>query len=868
MGVNALTAPALILNSFGFSGAESLASYLAGHPQLGLLPGQNFIQQNSALYRPLRLERLDADGCFHLLSTRQFTKSGVQWAGLGKFMSSDYKSRYSDAQHRAFFIQIYDQLGPASRACFVTMAKLYTYCFFQAIDEDVSAVNYYGFYGGNILVNSVEYDNFNDKTICLQVLPDLAEWLSLASQSRTWNPESAFGYYLIQRLIIKRYQQRCGKFHQLSFRGLVLDTADTMQACCDFLGISGWDKNYLAEGEGHVPVSDTFYRKVFDDARAIAEIYQKSEGYELVSSFDEWSMAFLSDSQSSELLETYCRYWNSTSHIAFDWCGPLEQQILAVAKEHAASCAGIPITAPGKPVANAIEQNSIAYQFYQQWFELSSVNYQQAEGLPCFPLGCLETDLPLPQLQYFMRIAITYLHSCAELQGKQAHSYSPLRNGDLYRRLAAVEMQKSIDRNFLRTEWQELEQAIDATEDIFKELHGSRDEDEQPVVDVAGIAVSGPDITEHEKLRVMQALGDWYREPYYFCEEFERRFADYHARRFALMTPNCTSANHLLLLGLGIGPGDEVLVPECTWIASASPVYHTGATPVFCDIDPLDWCISLESIRQQITPRTRAIVVVNLYGNMARMDELEALAAKHNLYLIEDAAESIGSVYKGRRSGQFGVGSVFSFHRTKTLTTGEGGILLLDNPDLYARCVKLRDHGRGPETPAYQHDIIGHKFMPFNLQAALGLAQFERLDELIAKKRHMLEFYKNRLGRFDGLVFNDESDHVFNSAWCTTMVIGEQYGIGKIEMMSLLQDYGIPSRPFFYPLSSQPGVQRKHAKLPLTDYETRNPVAYRISRSGINLPSALNLDDQQLDYICCAVEAELDNALRGISKAA
>ena len=359
------------------------------------------------------------------------------------------------------------------------------------------------------------------------------------------------------------------------------------------------------------------------------------------------------------------------------------------------------------------------------------------------------------------------------------------------------------------------------------------------------IYMAGPWITEHEIKMVDDAMRNgWYEKPYYYVETFQKEFAKYHGRKYALMTPNCTTSIHLLLTALGIKDGDEVLVPECTWIASAAPVTYLRATPVFCDIDPENWCIDPVSLEKNITPKTKAIIAVGLFGNMPNMDAIEAIAKKYNLYLIEDSAEALGSTYKGRKAGSFGVGSVFSFHRTKTLCTGEGGMLLLDDDKLYERCSVLRDHGRRPGGPAYYNYEVTYKYMPFNVQAALGYAQFQRLDELVARKREIFLMYKDRLKDIDDLQFNAEPDGGINSAWTTGLVFGKTHKISKPEAIHKLQEIGIPSRPFFYPLSSLPAYPGQEEK-----YKKKNPNAYDISSRGINLACAFNLSEIQIDAI-------------------
>lgn len=362
------------------------------------------------------------------------------------------------------------------------------------------------------------------------------------------------------------------------------------------------------------------------------------------------------------------------------------------------------------------------------------------------------------------------------------------------------------------------------------------------------IYMAGPWITELEIKTVEDAMRNgWYENAYYYVETFQKEFAKYHDRKYGIMTPNCTTSIHLLLTAMGIKEGDEVIVPECTWIATAAPVTYLRATPVFCDIDEKTWCSDPKSVEKYITPRTKAIIVVDLFGNMPQMDELTALANKHGLPLVEDAAEALGSTYKGVKAGKFGVGSVYSFHRTKTITTGEGGMLILDDDNLFERCMFLRDHGRVKGIPYYNSEIT-YKYMPFNVQAALGYAQFQRLSELIARKRELLKMYKERLADIENLQFNDDGEGIYNSVWVTGLVFGKSHNMSKKEAMRRIEEKGLPARPFFYPLSSlpaYPGYQQK--------YEPQNPRAYDISSRGINLPCAFNLTEDQIDAYCNAI---------------
>lgn len=360
------------------------------------------------------------------------------------------------------------------------------------------------------------------------------------------------------------------------------------------------------------------------------------------------------------------------------------------------------------------------------------------------------------------------------------------------------------------------------------------------------IHLAGPWITDLEKDFVMKAMNDWYDKPYYYCELFQKEFAAYHDRKFALMTPNCTSAIHLLLLGLGIGPGDEVIVPECTWIASAAPVTYVGAKTVFCDIEEKNWCIDPVKLKALITKNTKAVIMVGLFGNMPSIDEIEKICKENNIFLIEDAAESLGSKYKGKKAGSFGVASVFSFHRTKTICTGEGGMLALDDEELYNRCVILRDHGRGPSTKMYFNEAITPKYMPTNVLAALGYAQFIRLEELINRKREIMFQYIEELRDVPDLQFNEESETVYNGVWITGLVFGKSYHFDKQVFMDEMNRRNLFVRPFFYPLTSIPAYNNQVKGI---NYKDLNPVAYDVSSRGINLPCAFNLTKEQIKNI-------------------
>jgi len=366
------------------------------------------------------------------------------------------------------------------------------------------------------------------------------------------------------------------------------------------------------------------------------------------------------------------------------------------------------------------------------------------------------------------------------------------------------------------------------------------------------IPVSGPWVTDRETRYVADAAQHgWYEAWDTYNQKFESAFAREIGVPYAIAVNSCTAAIHLSLAAFGIGPGDEVIVPDITWIASAGPVTYLGATPVFADIDPVTWCLDAASVEERITPRTKAIVAVDLYGGLPDWTALRAVADRHGLRIVEDAAEAIGTTLFDRRAGAFGDTGVFSFHGTKTMTTGEGGMLVTSDEQVYRRCLKLRDQGRDQNARGrLWNDEVAFKYRMSGVQAALGLAQLERLPDLVGKKRQIFEWYLNGLGGLNGVTLNAEPEGMVNSYWMTTMLLSPEIGMTKEYVIEQLDAAEIDSRPFFYPLSSMPAFEGlpgiRHAG-------TMNPVAYRLSPYGVNLPSALRLTADDVDYVCATL---------------
>lgn len=369
------------------------------------------------------------------------------------------------------------------------------------------------------------------------------------------------------------------------------------------------------------------------------------------------------------------------------------------------------------------------------------------------------------------------------------------------------------------------------------------------------IPVAGPSITDKEIAYVTDAVTNcWYGEANKYHEKFERAFAEYLGVRFAVALPSCTSAIHLSLLALNIGLGDEVIVPDATWIASAAPINYVGATLIFADVDARTWCLDAASFESCLTPRTKAVIPVDLYGGMPDYDALHAIAARRGIAIIEDAAEAIGSEYHGRRAGSLGRTGVFSFHGSKTLTTGEGGLLATDDEEIYRRVLFLRDHGRTPGDVQFFNTEVAYKYKMSSLQAALGLAQLERIEELVNRKREIFAWYRQELDGVPGITLNIEPVGTKNSYWMVTALFDEETGLKKTQVMDFLKARGIDSRPFFHPLSALPA----YANLPSAQTaRERNLVSYDIGARGVNLPSALCLTRQNVSVVGAAVRQML-----------
>jgi perosamine synthetase len=365
--------------------------------------------------------------------------------------------------------------------------------------------------------------------------------------------------------------------------------------------------------------------------------------------------------------------------------------------------------------------------------------------------------------------------------------------------------------------------------------------------DAGAIPVAGPWITEREVEAVANAARrSWYDGAGTESRAFEAEFAAAVGREHAIALPSCTSGLHLALMALGVGPGDEVVVPETTWIATAAPIDYVGAAPIFADVEVDTWCASVDSVEQVMTERTKAIVLVDLYGGFPDLTGIESLAAERGIPVIEDAAEAAGGVHAGRVAGSFGTASTFSFHGSKTLTTGEGGMVLCDDRALHERMLFLRDHGRLPGDVSFRSVEVGWKYKMSELQAALGRVQLDRIEELIARKRLIFGWYRDGLAGLP-LALNAERPGERATYWMVTAVFDEATEVTAAIARDALAARGIATRPFFPPLSSLPAFADS-PDVPRARRE--NEVSYSLAPRGINLPSALMLTEADVARVC------------------
>lgn len=350
-----------------------------------------------------------------------------------------------------------------------------------------------------------------------------------------------------------------------------------------------------------------------------------------------------------------------------------------------------------------------------------------------------------------------------------------------------------------------------------------------------------PSIGELESAYGTDAIANgWGARCYEYIDRFETLFRSHLNVGHAIATSSCTGAMHMGLAALGVGPGDEVILGDINWIASAAPITYLGAKPVLVDVLESSWCIDPERIEAAITPRTKAIVAVHLYGNLCAMDALLEIGARHGLSIIEDAAEAIGSRWRDSAAGSVGTFGTFSFHGTKTMTTGEGGMFVTSDAELHQRVLTLSNHGRARgQTRQFWPDLVGFKYKMSNVQAAIGCAQIERIDELVANKRRVFHAYAERLAGLP-IAMNPEPAETVNGYWMPTAIVHADVPFDREALLADFASQDIDGRVFFWPLSM----------LPMFDDQPEHRVSYGLFNRGINLPSHNDLTESEIDRVC------------------
>lgn len=362
----------------------------------------------------------------------------------------------------------------------------------------------------------------------------------------------------------------------------------------------------------------------------------------------------------------------------------------------------------------------------------------------------------------------------------------------------------------------------------------------------AFLPVAEPDLGPAEFRNLMDAfLSTWISSTGDYIRTFEKNFANACDMTQGVATSNGTVSLHLALVALGVGPGDEVIVPDFTFAASANVVIHLGATPVLVDVDPVTWCISPEIFEKAITPRTKVVMPVHVFGRPAPMTEICEIARRHNIHVLEDCAEAHGARYDGRVVGSFSEVSSFSFFANKIITTGEGGICLTNNEKLAARMRMLRDHGMKPER-RYWHEEAGFNYRMTNMQAAVGVAQLDRMGDFLAMRGGVHQRYVERMSDIPGVEFPPPLPERFTPV--TWFSCARVPAAKRPALIEACKKQNIDLRPFFNGLSSMPAYTRWAAPC---------PVSYELSQTGVNLPTSRRVDDAMADTIADIFRATL-----------
>ena len=363
------------------------------------------------------------------------------------------------------------------------------------------------------------------------------------------------------------------------------------------------------------------------------------------------------------------------------------------------------------------------------------------------------------------------------------------------------------------------------------------------------IPIFEPFFTGNEKKYLMDCIdSSWISSQGDYILKFEEALADYHDIDYAVATSNCTSAIHLSLKSLNIGPGDEVICPDLTFIAPANMVILSGADLVLVDIDKDTLTIDPNILNKKISSKTKAIIVVHQFGHSAHMDEIIEIAENYNLKIIEDNAESIGATYKGKLLGTLGDISTYSFFGNKIITTGEGGAILTNNEKIAIKCRELRDHGMNHKKK-YHHIDLGYNYRMTNMQAAIGLAQMEKLDEILALRLKQMNYYYTELSKIKGMSLRKYAKWCTPVHWMTTINLDSQFN--RDEFILYMKDKGIECRQMINPVHK--------AEHFLNKYDNEFNVSTKVSEQSVHLPSGVTLGKNNIDYIVIAIKEFLRN---------
>jgi perosamine synthetase len=359
------------------------------------------------------------------------------------------------------------------------------------------------------------------------------------------------------------------------------------------------------------------------------------------------------------------------------------------------------------------------------------------------------------------------------------------------------------------------------------------------------IPVCIPLLGEKELEYVVDCINtNWISSKGKYVEEFEEKFAKYCGCRYGVTTTSGTTALHLALASIGVGKGDEVIIPASTMIATAFAVVYCGATPVLVDAEPETWNIDVKKIEDKITDRTKAIMPVHIYGHPCDMNPIMKLAKERGLYVVEDAAEAHGAEYKGKKAGGIGHVGCFSFYANKIITTGEGGMIVTNDEEIAERAKSLRNLCFPKEKRIYLHSEVGYNYRMTNIQAAIGLAQFERIDELVEMRRRNAHLYNEYLKDVEGITLPVEKEWVKNVYWMYSILIEDEFGLSMANLATELEKKGIETRTFFIPINEQPVFQR----MDLFKGE-KYPVAEELARKGMYLPSSSGLKAEEIKKV-------------------